>query len=112
MKNATLEDRAAELARREAELAADRKALNAEREAERLRVQVERAAARVTEVKAVRDELERETGALRLPEALRSRLWGHAWREGHAYAHGYESLKTQYRKLMELLEGFEVSPMQ
>lgn len=111
MKNATLEERAAELARREAELAEDRRELMAERNAERLRVQAERATARAAEMKAMRDELEHETGAIRFPEDFRSRLWVHAWREGHAYVNGYESLKNQYRKLAGLLDGFDVSPM-
>lgn len=102
MKEATLEEREAEMARREAALAEEREALRAEREAER-------AAAEAAKAKAVREELEAETGSDRFPEAFRSRLWGYAWREGHAY--GYESVANQYRDLMEMMEGFDVTPM-
>lgn len=109
MKEATLEEREAEMARREAALAEEREALRAEREAERRRVRAERAAIEAAKMKAVREELEDETGSDRFPEAFRSRLWGYAWQEGHAY--GYESVANQYRELMEMMDGFDVTPM-
>lgn len=112
MKEPTLEEREAEMARREAALAeavmkeaAREAALAEEREA----LRTERAAIEAAKAKAVREELEADTGSDRFPEAFRSRLWGYAWREGHAY--GYESVADQYRDLMEMMEGFDVTPM-